>query len=487
MKKAVITLIVIGVVAGTGYGAYRMGYLQKYAGKYLGKVIPALAVEETEGDGRVSSDSEDAVPVDSVRVVANLGSGNGMIEKFAGEIEPQEEKKYSAESGRTIDKTYVEEGDSVKKGDKLFSYDVDEMKDKLEQAEIDLERMQNEIDVSEAKQKELEKQLEKASTPEKKLEVLSEQNTLKQNKLELKSKESKISSIKEQISNSTVYSDIDGVVKSVNKNAGSDSSDTDYSGSGDSSAYITLLKVGTYRVKASCNEQNIASVYVGERVLVHSRVDSSITWTGTVTEIKKDQGSDSQSSGYGYMGYDTGSGSTNYPFYVELDDSHDLMLGQHVYLEEDLGQEDHRDGIWIDSYYIVEEDGGSYVWAASEDNKLEKRKVETGESDEDEDKVQIVSGLSEDDYIAYPDGCQEGAPVSYNDENTIADAGDQYLYEETEGVYRDLSELGIPGLDSAMMAELNGETGYYGDDYADEGDDYGYESEEMIPLDESEE
>lgn len=30
--------------------------------------------------------------------------------------------------------------------------------------------------------------------------------------------------------------------------------------------------------------------------------------------------------------------STSYPFYVELDSSDGLMLGQHVYIERDTGQ-----------------------------------------------------------------------------------------------------------------------------------------------------
>ena len=496
MKKAIVTLVIVAAVAGAGYGLYRTGKLQTFTHDYLGKVIPALSrEEETENaEGRVSSTDPNAVYLDSVRTLANLGSGDGLIEKFSGKVEPQETKKYSIASGRKVTETYVQEGDEVKKGDKLFRYDTESMKDKLEQAKIDLERLQNSVDVSEAKAKELEKQLASANTPEKKLQALEEQNNLKQQKLELKSKQAKIDSINEQIENSTVTSDIDGVVKTINENAASGDLDSqDYStDSGNSSAYITLLKVGTYRIKASCNEQNIGSIYVGEQVLVHSRVDASTIWKGAISQIKTDQGSDSSAgSNSGYPDQDSsGSGSTNYPFYVELDSSDGLMLGQHVYIEQDLGQADRKPGIWLDDYYFVRDsDGSAYVWAASDDNTLEKRKVELGEEDKDQQKTEVKSGLGADDYICQPsDSLKEGMPVAYNDDTA---AGEVSLNEEGTSETETLPEgviggVGSPFIGGGANLDLSGtESGTEGTEV------YDADSEEtevpMVPIDQSSE
>lgn len=493
MKKAVVTFLVLGIIAGAGYGAYRTGYLQKYTGKYLGKWIPALAVEETEGEGRISSTAEDAVYLDKVSVLMGLTSGDGLLEKFSGKVEPQETKKYSIASGRTVDKTYVQEGDEVKKGDRLFTYDVDSMKDKLEQAKIDLERLQNSVDVSEAKAQELEKQLQNANTPEKKLQALEEQNSLKQEKLELKSKKNTIDSINDQIKNSTVVSDIDGIVKTVNQNMASGSDDGNYGDNSDSS-YITLLKVGTYRVKASCNEQNIKAIMTGERVLVYSRIDDSQIWKGTISEIKTDQPSGDSESQDSMM-QDSGSGSSSYPFYVELDSSDGLMLGQHVYLEQDIGQADRKPGIWLEDYYFeTDDDGSSYVWAAASDNTLEKRKVTLGETDEESGKVNVSEGLSEDDYICQPaDNLKEGLPVAYNDETSLPEGGEEYLYEETDaydGSY-DPDSLGLDedNLEGAYAYSADYlEDDSLSDDSYDDSDDYYSEDAEgdMIPIDETE-
>lgn len=495
MKKAIITLIVIGAVAGCGYGAYRTGYLQKYAGKYLGKVIPALKTEEeTEAEGRVSSTDPDAVYLDSVSALADLGSGDGVIERFAGVVEPQETKKYSVQSDRTVAKTYVKEGDEVKKGDKLFTYDIDTMKDKLEEAKIDLERLQNEVDVSEAKQEQLQKQLDSASTPEKKLQALEEQNTYKQQKLELKSKKNKIKSIQEQIDNSTVTSDIDGIVKTINQNAASGSSDSsDYSDlSSSDSSYITLLKVGTYRIKGTCNEQNIGSIREGEPMLVYSRVDPTAIWEGSISKIKTDSASSNSDDDSGSGSSDTN--SSNYTFYVELESSDGLMLGQHVYLEQDVGQAGKKDGIWLGNYYFVKDDDGStYVWAASDNNTLEKRKVELGDTDEDEQKTQVVSGLHADDYICAPaDNLKEGLPVAYNG---LADDGelnlDDYLYEETENSdFEDFGDASLGGYGSPMIGGTgNAEIDLSGLDLGEteSTEEASVTEEDLVPIQTSEE
>lgn len=112
--------------------------------------------------------------------------------------------------------------------------------------------------------------------------------------------------------------------------------------------------------------------------------------------------------------------SSSYPFYVEMDSSEGLMLGQHVYIEMDYGQTDARDGLWLDEYYIVDPEGAPYVWAADEDDRLEKRSVTLGGYDEELGKYEIKKGLSKKDCIAFPtDDLKEGMLTAINDEAQI--------------------------------------------------------------------
>ena len=54
--------------------------------------------------------------------------------------------------------------------------------------------------------------------------------------------------------------------------------------------------------------------------------------------------------------------SSNYPFYVQLDGTNGLMLGQHVYVEPDIGQQEVKTGIWLSDYFINDIDSNPYVW-----------------------------------------------------------------------------------------------------------------------------
>ena len=139
------------------------------------------------------------------------------------------------------------------------------------------------------------------------------------------------------------------------------------------------------------------------------------------------------------------------------------MLGQHVYVEKDEGQTENREGLWLTSYYIIQEDGQDpYVWAAGRHDKIEKRKVTLGEYDEKLDQYQITEGLTEDDYIAYPeDSITEGEKVTKNIEDIYGNSDDGSDGSMDGGVDSDVmngSDDGeiIGGSDEDVMPEEAG-------------------------------
>ena len=68
------------------------------------------------------------------------------------------------------------------------------------------------------------------------------------------------------------------------------------------------------------------------------------------------------------------------------------MLGQHVYIEKDEGQEEQKAGLWLSEVYIVDADTDQpYVWTMGKDKKLEKRSVILGQYDEELGEHQIIS------------------------------------------------------------------------------------------------
>lgn len=418
MKKALIAILVLGLLGTGSYGVYHYFY------------------KDTQNEtGRVSSDSEDAVYVDAVSAITGYGSGNGLIQRFAGEIEPQATLEIKLEGDKKVEECFVKEGDIVKKGQRLFTYNIRETEDNLMQAEIDLERLASDIEVAERQIAQLEKEKKNASDEDSRLsietDIMSLQASIKRSEYEIKSKKLEMENMKESIASATVTAEMGGKVQKISDDNNTDSYSYSYS---DSAVYITILAEGDYRVKGSVNEQavNLGMVYAGMPVIVYSRVDDSLMWKGMITEVDTSSKEEKESDNMYYYGSGSGE-SSNYSFYVELDHSEGLILGQHVYMEEDMGQDQKKDGLWLEDYYLFEEDGTFYVWIANDKNVIEKQAVTLGEYDDELLKYHITSGLTADDYIAYPqDSVFEGCPVIYNDFGSDEDRmfGEEYFEDE---------------------------------------------------------
>ena len=394
-----------------------------------------------KGENGSGSASSDAVFVDSVGTITGLTGADGLFSRYSGVVEPQKTEKIQLASGLTVKKTYVSVGDEVKVGTKLFSYDTDDAQDKITQLEIDIENYEISIKSSESQITQLEKERDKVKDDEKlsyTTQIMTTQNNIKRYQYEMKSKQAEMESLKKQIANADVTSPIQGIIKTISSNTGSDDSSSDTSSgmnsdSEDSSAYMTIMATGEYRIKGKINEQNMSEIQEGMNMIAYSRVDETQTWKGTLTTIDKESNSSNSSSAmsYGDTGDSSLTSSSSYPFYVDLESSDGLMLGQHVYLMADNGQEDQEDGLWLEDYYfITDEDGAvtNYVWAVDANDKLEKREVTLGDFNDETFKYEVLNGLTVDDYIAFPgEDCVEGAPVTRNADDLYDDTGEDDL------------------------------------------------------------
>ena len=328
-------------------------------------------------------------------------------------------------SGDAVYVTKIEDktGDQVKKGQLLFEYDLSSIQENLEEAQLELDRLKNEASSLNEQIATLEKEKKKANQDNQlsyTIEIETNKMNLKKNEYSQKSKQAEIDKLQSATGNTEVRSSIDGVIQKIDTSkittddstdsSMDDSVDDTYSDSGSGSdsnnAFITILSTGAYRIKGTINELNINSIVEGEPVIIRSRVDSNQTWKGTMGTIDKDSATTSNSSNSYFGMTDSSDSQTNtstYPFYVNLESSEGLMLGQHVYIELDEGQDSQKAGVWISEVYIMDAETDSpYVWAADKDNKLEKRSVILGQYDEDLGEYEIADGLTKDDCIAYP-------------------------------------------------------------------------------------
>lgn len=245
--------------------------------------------------GNEASGDENDIYVTTVATL--MGDVAGTQNRYAGVVEPQKTVEVKLENNRTVSEVKVEEGQTVKAGDLLFEYDASSSQDDLAQAELDLERYKNEA-VSLADQiATLKDEKTKASADEQLSYTISIQEAemdLKKNEYSQKSKQAEIEKLKKASQSTEVVSELDGVIKKIDtslmNNGSSDSGlEEGYSdsGSGSSNAFITIVGTGTYRVKGKINETNASSIISGDPVIVRSRVDSDVTWTGSMTGIDR--------------------------------------------------------------------------------------------------------------------------------------------------------------------------------------------------------
>ena len=358
------------------------------------------------------------------------------VQRMAGTVEPQETWEVQKSSDREVEQILVKAGDEVKVGTALFVYNTEQTQTELEEAQLEIERLDGEMENLKTQIAQLEKEKKKAAEDEKfsyTTQIQTAQTDLKKSEYEKKAKQEEISQKQDKIANATVVSEIDGIVKSIN-----DGSETDMYSS-DSNAFITILATGDYRIKGKVNEQNLSEIQEGEKAIVRSRVDENQTWSGTFTAVNTDEAENNNNNMY-YGA--TSTETTSYSFYEMLDSSDGLLLGQHVYIEKDLGEE--QSGIWLDEGYIVNADSKPYVWTEDKKGKLEKRDVTLGEYNEETYQYEIQSGLEESDYIAFPqDFLEEGMKATHEESETISDeesTDDTEKMEESEEISETESE-----------------------------------------------
>ena len=327
-----------------------------------------------------------------VQKVSTIIGSSYTENRYSGVVESSETVDINQDGNKPITEMYVEVGQKVRKGDKLFSYDTTEASNSIAQKKLDIEAQNNEIAAQNNAIEDYKAELNKGAD---KVEIQARINdasyAIRQAQNTIKATQTEIDQLNKQIKNSTVLSTIDGIIKEVNKDGGTDES-------GNKKPLVSITQTSDFRVKGSISE--MGSISEGTNVIVRSRINEDQIYKGTVTKVETDPQSNSNNN---FSRADSGESASKYPFYVSLDNNKGLKLGQHVYIEVDNGQSTKKKGIWLDASFIVSDDNGnSYVWV-SERGKLKKRKVELGKSDEETHTTKIKSGLSEDDYIAWAD------------------------------------------------------------------------------------
>ena len=362
----------------------------------------------------------ESVYVQSVKDLAAMG-GIAPGDRFSGMVVSENVSQIQKDKDKAVKELLVKEGDDVKEGQILFSYDTEELQLSLDKKRLELEQLEANIANYQEQITRLEQESARVSGSAKleyTIQIQPNQLDLKEAEIKVKSKEAEVKQAENLLENADVVSPVTGRVQSISE-SGTDNN-------GKPMPYITIQKSGAYRIKAVLGELQRGGIQPGDRVRAVSRLDESLSWLGTVSVVDYESPTQGNPNNM-YGNVDEMSNASRYPFYIDLDSTEGLMLGQHVYVE--LASEGEEiSGLQLGGAFVCyEEDGSTYVWAERR-GKLEKRKVTLGDYNEMQDTYVITEGLTEEDYVAYPDPevCREGISTTHElklEDTSSEDAG----------------------------------------------------------------
>lgn len=352
-----------------------------------------------------------------VQSVGDILGYDTTASQFSGVVESSKAQKIEKDDDKTIDEVKVQQGDSVKKGQVLFSYNKDSLQISVDSAKLEIESIQNKITSYQQQITQLKKDKKSAGKSEQlsyNLQIQEAQLNLTSEQYNLKKKQKELEDLQKDLQNADVVAEADGVVQSISTGKSSDGNDT----------FMTILQTGAYKIKGKVSELEVGDLEKGAEVTIHSRIDESKTWAGTISQVDTEGAvSESEDSS---MGNDQNADNTasKYTFYVVPNTQDDMMIGQHVYIT--LGSQETDKGIWLNADYVVKDGNDTYVWLANNEGKLEKHPVTIGRHNKEANTYEITDGLTLRDYLAFPtDTCKEG------EKTTVSNAGDSGKSEDS--------------------------------------------------------
>lgn len=219
--------------------------------------------------------------------------------------------------------------------------------------------------------------------------ILEKAQAVKEQEVNLKVAKLKLDKKLAELGDGNVYAEFDGTVKTVRD------PDEAYN---NSEAVVELSGGGGYYVTGTLSEMDLGSVQVGDSVSISSWMTGAAC-EGTIVSIDDYPTSN---------GNNWGDGNRNvsyYPFKVFVTEDANLQPNDYVDIQYQKvsAQQQAGSSLYLQSMFIREDNGKSYVMARGDDGRLEQRWVQTGR-DLWGSYTQIRGGLTIDDYVAFPYG-----------------------------------------------------------------------------------
>lgn len=298
---------------------------------------------------------------------------------IAGEVKPGNIENFYADPTKgKVQEIAVKEGQEVKQGDKLFSYDNEEMNLQMKQAELDQKMTTMNIDQGKKKIDSLKKDIKSAKDSGAGKEV-TEPLEAQLSELEMQQKVAELEKekgalhqqeLKKKQGELTVYSSFNGVVQKVNKDAAQGSSQAM---SGQGTPFLQVASKDPFQVHGTVTELQKSQIQKDQPIKVTAKAAQKQEWTGKIVEVSEYPTS-AEAQG---MAGEQGQNMSYYTYKATLDTQEGLSPGYHVSLQVELNS---QTMIAVPSNSVIEEGDKNYVYIEKK-GKLKKQEVQKGTTD----------------------------------------------------------------------------------------------------------
>lgn len=313
----------------------------------------------------------------------------------SGKVVPgKEETIYADPTLGKVKEVFVNEGQEVKAGQKLFTYSNPQLDIQLEQLAIDKKSANLRYDQGNKKIASLKDQIQKAKDAGATKEVTDPLDSQLQD-LELQQQTSKLDLDKLKLQENdltrkqkelTVYSTIDGQLLKVDKEAAQSGSQS----APQTQPLITIASKDPYQIEGTLSELQKAQIRPNQPITIHAKAIADKSWAGKITEVSEYPTSDQGAAGA------IGQGTQNisyYDFTASLNSQDGLAPGYHVSVQVKLTS---KKLIATPRSSIVEKGNSPYVFTVKK-GVLKKQEITMGMGDGE--WTEVLSGLSEGEKV----------------------------------------------------------------------------------------
>lgn len=365
-----------------------------------------------------ANNTVEVVPVQNI----NMYVGESSNQEISGYVTATKSQEIVLTSKQVVKQVLVKKGQKVKAGTDLLQLDTEEEQINLQLKAVSLQEIQRKVDKA---SKEL-AQIQAAqvvsdtsgtasfqagstsstkksssttsstsqkqySTEDEKREAINEKQTeLNGLNIDLQEAQLEYTKLQKEVQNATVKSTIDGTVKSI--------ADVSKYTSGKGKVFMKITSSDGLYLQGSVSELRLSSIQVGDEVTAQSW-DTGESFKAKITEVSTyPMESNDMSDGTGNPN------SSYYPFKAYIEDTSAVSNGEYVTISIGGGTTTAaEDGVFLPPAYIRKDGNRSYVYLKGKDGLLEKKYIKTGKSSYGI-SVEVLEGVSIDDYIAFPYG-----------------------------------------------------------------------------------